>query len=1679
MGINVYPGEYVSDGERNAPIQNKNMYVYENGDKKDPFRIFRYNKKYGGHLPKAEDGNLPGHLDPVDLSNLNEQNKQKINSSAYRDRLKKEYLNAHNIELDNEQLDGMVSDLNNQLTLGANKGNTGFYTQNVPDPSAAGFMFSGAGQIDASGNQVSPRTAGYDYSNPTIGNIYIGRNASQKEPFTTINNEDGTSMEESIKQHEINHRLNSLSGSPLSSAKQSPLYNQSYDYHNSFFSNAPEDNPFNPNTKDKEFRDYATQPFEIKSQKAQLEQALLDAGIWDPSKGPFTQADVNKMVNSGISFNKGFDYLPAGLGINELVDGTVKEPGKLNNEMDYYSKYTNEKINDFLGNKGYENFSTYSSDPEMRDMRNTSQRPFERINKTLENTDQGSKKWNEWSEKRQEASNNYYNANADTRDLKEILDGEYDSPSKILDAAGIKVGSDGFYEDKDIAAIEDIYNRYKKTSDAYRLTLDDVSDDRPNEEGLFGAFGPLKNIKGRKAEKKALKDYNRIYGTDFKDWGDVEFENSEANVSQEDKNVRKNAAKYTGYGNIVNDLDRETEELNSVLRGTGGYDTKKDFYDNEFKLKGDYRPSRKSGRNEFNTELANNYMNDLKNDPNYDPKKDVFNNNFVPNNNFDNYSAWAYEPNAVELQEQNRKGFNTALKNNIWRDDLFTQAVLNLPARTRDSFIEYYNQDKDQRFVTKADIRNQRNLVRTLRENMPEVKNFIQNAKNNNDKFIDQSNQEYKIEQEKQLNNDLLKNTELNQKISPNLIKFMNEVAMDNINQDDPNESVMAQFGNNERRPQGQEGIELSKEERYIKNMKDALLYNANPLNKIDDILQFLQSPANLVRESIQGSTGKGDGEFNWGNIIPDIRNTNIFDEDKKQEYVSKTLGIDNPWGALATDLALDPATYVGVGALRSLAKKLGPKALKSFMKVTNKFNNIKPTVGPSSEVNFMDNVYKQQINDAPRIPGYELYNAKNPPRLEDLVNHYNKQSDDVTSVYRYGFDKDMPGGSWYSSDLGDPLRYKAYGRGDGVFKVDVPNNILKESYRGIVNNADAQAGKLPGFDPKYFQNSKTNFKEFRLSEGIPSVFADKEFGKKSIKEFTDYLRTLKKYGGDLPEAQSGLGQLRKLFTPIVKSKVGQKGIKYYNDLFGSSKNISKSFDVNNFDDLINLPDDEFAKFSDVSKDHWKLIQKRKPEYKDRLIKQYKGMFKPNDNVMPAIEKTQKEMATFFNSPEYKQRLVNGLNISTKEADDIVSNMIKQINETKFTFNNVGSDKYGALATGPLTKFDKAKITFTDVVNNTSPEQLDGLIRHELGHVGSYLKAGNNKLLSQQFPKLDLQERTIKTWSKNNKDLIDYYSTPDEIRQRGLVALDFIKKNNITIDDFLNISYDKIVTGKMQRKIPSEILDLRQYYKPEQLGPYLKKMFSVVGTLGLGDQLTKEQDGNGEAVMNNLDKVSAQRRDALNKAIETVVTSQGGSNDLSSILLMTSAMENSHGADSTAYENAETGEPRSYTRGMMSIDDIAYDDLYKPRGEKGKYSAKQLQNYKWLESLGLDYKNIDQKLRSNDPLANIATARLQYSRVTDPLPKSSDLDGMYNYYMKYYNKTDADHKDRFTQFYNELIGKEKEGGEPDMLSTYKNYINGKVKSQKAVDIYDKLNRIHLNDARRMGMTVPNYIMTHL
>ena len=798
-------------------------------------------------IPMAQTG-LPEHLQGIDLTKINAENSSNINSEAYRNRLKTEYFNAHNIELSDVDLDNMVGDLNNQLTLGADDGTKGFYTQNVPDPNAAGFMMGGYGQIDEDGNQVNQRTAGYDWNNPTRGNIYVARNASQKAPFNEVDDEDGyvmpgTSMEESIIQHEVNHRLNSLEGSPLSSAKQSPLYDESYKYHNSFFGNAPDDSPFNTKFEDASFREYATQPFEIKSQKAQLEQALSNAGIWDPSKGPFTQADVDKMVERNITFNKGFGYLPRGLGVNELVEGTIKAPGKLTNPMNSYSEYIGDKFNNFLGKKGYEDFDTgyFYGDKDNSVMRNTSSRPFEQIKKNLNSVQKGSKKWNEWSDEINTATTQYYNARGDSQGIKNVLEGEYpdEKTEALLLKRGIKIGPDGWYEAEKDDQINVILNEYQEKTNTFKNARDLISDKRPKEEGLFGAFGPIKNFKGKKAEKEAVKRFNKAYKTDFKNWDDVVFSYEEGNVSQADKNIKKIVTETSVFDDIKTSFDREINTLQD-LQKTGGHENRKAFYKNDFKLNGDFRKGRRAGKSEFNIDLANDYMNSLKNNPDTNKEgTDVFDNSYVPPNVFDNDAGYTYfdRKEGKELREQNRTNFKTAVDNDVWRDDLFTQAVLNLRANDRDAFIEYYNQDPDAKYTTKKEIKQQAKLLKQLKSSMPDVRNFLEKRRTETSNFIKDNNSQYEVDKEQQLINDNLSNENLNKKIAPNLIKFMNEVAME----DESMPTNLAKFGGD--LPEAQRGVETTDSQKLVDSGMDLVKNNYNvtrpSVGKYENIIEL------------------------------------------------------------------------------------------------------------------------------------------------------------------------------------------------------------------------------------------------------------------------------------------------------------------------------------------------------------------------------------------------------------------------------------------------------------------------------------------------------------------------------------------------------------------------------------------------------------------------------------------------------------------------------------------------------------------------------------------------------------------------------------------------------------------------------------------------------------------------
>lgn len=240
----------------------------------------------------------------------------------------------------------------------------------------------------------------------------------------------------------------------------------------------------------------------------------------------------------------------------------------------------------------------------------------------------------------------------------------------------------------------------------------------------------------------------------------------------------------------------------------------------------------------------------------------------------------------------------------------------------------------------------------------------------------------------------------------------------------------------------------------------------------------------------------------------------------------------------------------------------------------------------------------------------------------------------------------------------------------------------------------------------------------------------------------------------------------------------------------------------------------------------------------------------------------------------------------------------------------------------------------------------------------------------------------------------------------------------------------------------------------------------------------KQNKYNPYATTNEL---ATQRRADLDSALDTVVSASGNDMNLRTLLYMTGAMENNWGNNPDAYLDKDTGKPRSYTRGMMSIDDNAYIDLFEPRGNNGRFVDNQKKMFEWLKGIGYDYTQMNDILKSNDALAGMAAARMQYARRPEPLPDRNDPDAVYEYYMKHYNRTGADHKERFMGNWNEFIKeKEKKKGGETIYNEYKKYVDGGFTgSKKSQENYDKLNRVHYRDAKSMGMSPANYIMTNI
>ena len=196
------------------------------------------------------------------------------------------------------------------------------------------------------------------------------------------------------------------------------------------------------------------------------------------------------------------------------------------------------------------------------------------------------------------------------------------------------------------------------------------------------------------------------------------------------------------------------------------------------------------------------------------------------------------------------------------------------------------------------------------------------------------------------------------------------------------------------------------------------------------------------------------------------------------------------------------------------------------------------------------------------------------------------------------------------------------------------------------------------------------------------------------------------------------------------------------------------------------------------------------------------------------------KLTSYYRSSAYKQRLMNGLGISSSEADEIIESMVNKVNNTNINYNNYGTrfDKYGPAEGDAWAAADEVFIG--EGVLEYDDLTIDDIIQHELGHSATEVITPSGKSINDQLPTLDFKEGfTYRT---------DYYGLPQEMRERGMSILRYLDNNNLSIDDFVKMDLSDLADA------PYEIRQFKDVYEPTQQADYLKNIFSVAPIIGIG-----------------------------------------------------------------------------------------------------------------------------------------------------------------------------------------------------------------------------------------------------
>jgi hypothetical protein len=324
----------------------------------------------------------------------------------------------------------------------------------------------------------------------------------------------------------------------------------------------------------------------------------------------------------------------------------------------------------------------------------------------------------------------------------------------------------------------------------------------------------------------------------------------------------------------------------------------------------------------------------------------------------------------------------------------------------------------------------------------------------------------------------------------------------------------------------------------------------------------------------------------------------------------------------------------------------------------------------------------------------------------------------------------------------------------------------------------------------------------------------------------------------------------------------GYKEVPKPKSLSSSVENVGakKGFSLN-YEKILNLPDEEILSKTGRSKEDWELYinhdAKHADKFRNLLEEQFNSAYTPTEQQLQSIDQGKNQLLNFYKSSEYNNRLQRGMGLDYNEAFNYQNNLIDAVNKTQPRFiksKNMGSLESDAMA---YTKGFNSKGTTLGIdFSKTGLERSDApyLASHEFGHTSVY-DAKNQKIL-ENLPKLNLDAETLENWTKWGKesgnkvydDMIKYYGNPDEARQRGINAILYSKNKGISLDELVDMPYSEVVNKNKTGEIPSDILQLRQFYNQKELKDYLKNLFSISGVSAVSAAVALQQKKKGGVI---------------------------------------------------------------------------------------------------------------------------------------------------------------------------------------------------------------------------------------